>query len=204
MKFGRIILALAASLAYADPGAFSQGSVSSTQSFNESGTTRIDGRVVSYLIRRLPVDSFPDLPDAIAGVLTERGCLIPQTYQAHHPENVIHGSFERPGSSDWAVLCSAQGRVDLLVFFARAPEKPIKLVSVPELERLQRHDSSGVFGFNWGIDPATPEQVHEARAGMQRHPPPIDHDALTETVLNQKTVYHFYAHNAWNFLEVAD
>ena len=93
----------------------------STQSFNESGKTNVNGKPVPYLIRRLPVDSFPDLPDAVAATLTERGCLIPQTYQAHRPENVIHASFDRAGSSDWAVLCSTHGTVELLVFFARKP-----------------------------------------------------------------------------------
>ena len=36
---------------------------------------------------------------------------------------------------------------------------------------------------------------------MAHHPPPLDHDALAETVLNQKTVYHFYARNAWTVVE---
>lgn len=202
MKPGHLILLLAASLGCVHSGAAAQDSASSAQSFNESGKTRVDGHSVPYLIRRLPVESFPELPGVIAGILNDRGCLIPQTYEAHHPENVIQGSFERAGSSDWAVLCSEQGRVDLLVFFARTPDKPIKLVSTPELERLQRHDSTGVLGFNWGIDPASPEQVREAQAGMAHRPPPLDHDALVETVLSQGTVYHFYTHNAWTTVDV--
>lgn len=202
MKLVRLILLLAASLGYVHSGAVAQDSASAAQSFDESGKTRIDGRSVSYLIRRLPVESFPELPPPMARVLADRGCLIPQSYQAHHPENVIHGSFERPGSSDWAALCSEQGRVDLLVFFGRSPEKPIKLVSTQELARLQRHDPTGVFGFNWGIDSATPEQVREAQAAMEHHPPLLDHDALAETTLGQGTVYHFYTHDAWTRVDV--
>ena len=169
--------------------------------FNEAGTTNIDGRSVSYLIRRLPVSSFPDLPDAVASGLDQRGCMIPQTYQAHRPENVVHASLERAGSSDWAVLCSARGTVALLVFFAHNP-KPITLASVPEMERLQSHGSSGVLGFDWGIDPASPEQVREAQAGFEHHPPLLDHDALVDTVLNQKTVYHFYSRSAWTLVDM--
>jgi hypothetical protein len=205
MKLRRSILFLAVSLVYASPGALAQDLTSGTQSLNESGTATISGRTVAYLIRRLPVESFPDLPDTIAGVLNKRNCLIPQTYQAHHPENVIHASFERAGSSDWAVLCSEHGNVDLLVFFGRTPDRPVRLASVSQFDRLQRHDSSGVFGFDWGIDPATPERVREAQAGMQHHPPLLDHDALAETVLNQKTVYHFYTiHNAWTIVDVPE
>jgi hypothetical protein len=207
MKFAALILVSAASLAFVRYGALAQESTanpSRAQSFDESGKTSIDGRAVSYLIRRLPVDSFPDLPNPVAATLMQRGCMIPQTYQAHRPENVINASFERPGSSDWAVLCSAHGSVELLVFFARTPGKPITLASVPEVQRLERHDSSRVFSFDWGIDAASPEQVREAQAGMEHHPPPLDHDALKDTVLNQKTVYHFYFHNAWTVVDVLE
>lgn len=173
------------------------------QSFNESGKTDVDGKTVSYLIRRLPVSSFPDLPGVVAETLTQRGCLVPQTYQAHRPENVVHASFDQAGSSDWAVLCSAQGTVELLVFFARNPGKAIKVASVPELRRIQRHDSTGVYGFNWGIDPVSPKQVREAQSGLGHHEV-VDHDALASTVLNQKTIYHFYTHEEWTKLELPE
>jgi hypothetical protein len=199
MKVAGIVLLLAASSGWAQ-----DSTPAVSNSFNESGKTTIDGRAVPYLIRRLPVDSFPDLPDAIAGILLERGCLIPQTYEARRPENVIRASLERAGSSDWAVLCSEHGKVDLLVFFARAPEKPATLASAPELERLQRHDLSGVYGFDWGIDAASPQRIHEAQASMERRPPRLDHDALAVTVLNEKTVYHFYVHNAWTLVDVPE
>ena len=32
------------------------------------------------------------------------------------------------------------------------------LASAPETERLQSHGATNVLGFNWGIDPASPEQ----------------------------------------------
>jgi hypothetical protein len=208
MKFAALIVLSATSFALACAGADAQDSTAAptagTQEFNESGKTSVDGRAVSYTIRRLPASSFPDLPDAVAEVLDQRGCMIPQTFQAHRPENVINASFDHPGSSDWAVLCSTHGNVDLLVFFARAPKKPMTLATAPELQRLQRHDSSGVLGFNWGIDPASPQQIREAQAAMAHHPPPLDHDALAETVLNQKTVYHFYARNAWTVVSTSE
>jgi hypothetical protein len=133
----------------------------------ESGQIVVDGHSTPYLIRHLPVSSFPELPATVQELLNRRGCLIPQTYEAYHPENVVHASLERAGSSDWAVLCSAEGTVSLLVFFGSrsASAQPLVLVSAPETERLQAHDASGALGFNWGIDPASPEQVHEAQAG---------------------------------------
>ena len=174
------------------------------QSFNESGKATVDGQTVPYLIRRLPVNSYPDLPDPVAEALTQRGCLIPQTYQAHRPENVIHASFDRAGSSDWAVLCSAHGTVELLVFLARRPGKAMTVASAPELERIERHDSTGVYGFDWGIDAASPKRVREAQSGLEHHPPAVDHDAVADTVLNQKTIYHFFAHDEWTKLEMPE
>jgi hypothetical protein len=170
----------------------------------ESGQILFDGRSTPFIIRHLPASSFPDLPAAIQDQLNLRGCLIPQTYEAHRPENVVHASLERQGSSDWAVLCSVQGTVSLLVFFDNSFARPAVLASAPETERLQAHDPSGVLGFNWGIDPASPEQVREAQAGMEHRPPLLDHDALADTLVDHHTVYHFYMRSAWIVLAVQD
>jgi hypothetical protein len=175
-----------------------------TQRLVESGQVVVDGQSASYLIRRLPVSSFPDLPPGVADLLSQRDCLVPQTYAAHHPENVIHASLEHSGSSDWAVLCSAQGTVSLLVFFGSASGRPIVLSSAPETKRLQRHDSTGVLGFNWAIDPASPETVHHAQSAMQRKPPPLDHDALADSVVEHGTFYRMYIQHAWTVVETKD
>jgi hypothetical protein len=183
-------------------------------SLNTSGQLARAGHSVPYLIRRLPVSSFPDLPEAVQAELGRRGCLIPQTYEAHEPENVVHGSFERPGSSDWAVLCSAGGTVSLLVFFGsrldrhfdrhsgrHADQEPFVLASAPETERLQPHPPASALGFNWAIDSASPRQVHDAQAGLEPRPPAIDHDALADSTIDNRTVYHFYANDAWTLLD---
>jgi hypothetical protein len=170
----------------------------------ESGHVEVAGRFIPYLIRRLPVSSFPDLPAEVADALRQRGCMIPQTYEAHHPENVVHGSLERAGSSDWAVLCSAQGTVSLLVFFGSDPAQPVLLASAEETERLQAHGTATVLGFNWAIDPASPEQIREAQSGLEHRPPPVDHDALADSIIERRTVYHFHARNGWTLLDVPE
>jgi len=171
---------------------------------NVSGQIVVAGQSIPYLIRHLPVSSFPEMPDELAVLLNRRSCLIPQTYEAHHPENVIHASFEHPGSSDWAVLCSAEGTVSLLVFFSSAPTKLHVLSAAPETERLQAHDPSGVLGFNWGIDPASPEQIHTAQIGMLHRPAPVDRDALADSLIDHRTIYHFYLKNVWTVLEMPE
>jgi hypothetical protein len=174
----------------------------------ETGQIVVAGHPTPYLIRRLPVSSFPQLPAGIVELLNRRGCLIPQTYEAHQPENVVHASLERAGSSDWAVLCSAGGTVSLLVFFTSGPSQaltpPSLLASAPETQRLQGHDPSGVLGFNWGIDPASPARIREAQTGMQHRPPRLDHDALADSVVDHRTVFHFYSRNAWTVVDLPD
>jgi len=173
-----------------------------TARLDDAGQMVVDGRATPYLIRHLPVNSFPELPAAIQEQLNARGCLIPQTYEAHEPENVVHASLERAGSSDWAVLCSVKGTVSLLVFLDGSG--PAVLASAPETERLQAHDPSGVLGFNWGIDPATPEQVHETQSAMRPRPARLEHDALADSVIEQKTVYHYYRNHAWTMVDVGE
>jgi hypothetical protein len=189
------------------PASGQSAAATNLSALNESGNITVEGRSLPYLIRHLPIDSFPDLPAAIQAELNRRGCLIPQTYEAHRPENVVHGRLQGPNSSDWAVLCSAKGTVSLLVFFtgdasAHGPSNPFVVASAPETERLQAHGRGDTLGFNWGIDRASPQQVHDAQAGLVPRPPLIDHDALADSTIDHRTIYHFYAKSAWTLLDM--
>ena len=170
---------------------------------NASGQVTVDGRPTPYLIRHLPINAFPQLPAAVEDALVRRGCLIPQTYEAHQPENVVNASLERHGSSDWAVLCSVDGTVSLLVFFSNGRD-PMVLASAPETDCLQAHGATNVLGFNWGIDPAPPETVHEAQFGMRHPPPRLDHDALADSVIDRRTIYRVFAKGAWTVIDTRD
>jgi hypothetical protein len=181
----------------------SQEVTSPASDLNASGQVTVDGRTAPYLVRHLPVDAFPQLPAAIEDVLVRRGCLIPQTYEAHQPENVVNASLERHGSSDWAVLCSVNGKVSLLVFFSNARD-PMVIASAAETDRLQAHGAANVLGFNWGIDSAPPETVHEAQIGMSHPPPRLDHDALADSVIDRRTIYRVFAKGAWTVIDTRD
>jgi len=183
---------------------FSQQTVPLNAQLSESGYIDVAGHSTPYLIHQLPVGSFPNLPSAIQTVLNQRGCSIPQTYEAHRPENVVHASLERPGSSDWAVLCASNGTVSLMVFFASAPERPMVLATAQETDRLQTHDPTGVLGFNWGIDPSSPQRVHEAQTGLRHRPPPPDHDALEDSIFEHRTVFHLYSKGRWTLIDLPE
>jgi hypothetical protein len=133
--------------------------------------------------------------------------MIPQTYEAHGPENVVRGSFERRGSADWTVLCSVKGTVSLLVFFAEQADEPAVLASVPETDRLGPSTFSGQkasLGFNWVIDAAAPERVHQAQMAMKNRPALLDHDAVAESAIDQWTVYYYFDGKNWRPLETRD
>ncbi|HET8995777.1 MAG TPA: hypothetical protein VFN42_03840 [Acetobacteraceae bacterium] len=168
------------------------------------GAVEIGGKQVPYVVRHLPVASFPELPAAVADELTRRGCLVPQTYEAHQPENVVHGSFQQPGSSDWAVLCSVDGEVKLLVFLGSDAAAPMTIGSAAETQRVQPYPGGSAMGFNWGIDRAGAEAVREAQTGLRPRPARIDHDALADSVVEQRTIYHYYKSGHWVLLDMPD
>jgi hypothetical protein len=172
--------------------------------FTTSGVIAADGATRPYVVRHLPVSSFPALPTAVAAELNRRDCLIPQTYEAHGPENVIHGSFKRAASNDWAALCSVHGTVTLLVFFEGEEQSPAVLSSAAETARLEWNGASGKMEFDWGIDTATPELVHEAQTGMRRRPAKLDHDAIASSIINSETLYRFYSGMAWTLVDTRD
>lgn len=169
----------------------------------ESGKIPVNGQMTPFLIRHLPVSSFPQLPAAVQADLNRRGCLIPQTYDAHGPENVVRANLERSGSADWAVLCSAHSAVSLLVFFADGAQ-PMVLATAQETQRLEPHGADGALGFDWGIDAVSPKQVYEAQIGMKNRPALLDHDALAESILDQTTLYHYFNGSTWTLVQTRD
>jgi hypothetical protein len=101
------------------------------------------------------------------------------------------------------VLCSVDGRVSLLVFFASGGD-PMVVASARETDCLQTHGATNVLGFNWGIDPASPEMIHDAQFGMRHPPPRLDHDALADSVIDRRTIYRAYAKGAWTVIDTRD
>ncbi len=168
----------------------------------ETGHIIVAGKQRLYRIRHLPVNAFPDIPEAIENALTDHGCIIPQTYGAHGPENVIHGSFEHPGSTDWAVLCSSGGKASLLVFLTSGtPSSPAVLNVFEETSRLQQDDATGDLGFDWGIDSATPKQVHEGTAGSRAGSAALDHDCIADSVIDRAPAYRCLQAGKWITLD---
>ena len=170
-----------------------------------TGHRIFNGVNLPYTIHHLPITSFPELPTPVADSLTRRGCLIPQSAEAHHPENVIHGSFEHPGSSDWAVLCmDKSGSVSVLAFFSSNPGTAVYVTGAPELSFLRPLTSQKELGFALAIDPASPDRVHEAQLGITPRPPRPDHDAIAESALEGSIVYRYFSNGSWTQLPLPE
>lgn len=145
-----------------------------------------------YRIRLLPVSSFPQLPALIGQELSERRCMIPQTYEAHEPENVIHGSFERKGSSDWAVLCSVNRTTTLYVFFQSDPATPFALRRQPDTEWL---------GVEWSLDYGSAWGIATRPTSVAQPPGSVDHDGIEDSFVNKSTTVHYFENGQWKTID---
>lgn len=163
-----------------------------TQQF-EAGTTNLPGHGrVAYRIRLMPVSSFPQLPATVAQRLDGMGCMIPQTYEAREVENVIHGSFEKKGSSDWAALCSVKGVTTLYVFFGSDLGHPISL----------RHQRDTLWlGREWGQDYGSAWGIATRPARLMQPVDNADHDGLEDDFVEQLTVVHYFRNGHWATLD---
>lgn len=156
------------------------------------------GATLEWRIRLLPLASFPDLPSPVAAQLARRRCMIPQTFEAQKPENVVHGAFLEAGSSDWAVLCSASGETTLYVFLSGTLDAPIALRTQSDTAWLGAEPGSSLYGSAWGIavrsaaDLYNSRQIHDAVRAI-----PFDHDGIEDSHLELSATVHYYHAGQW-------
>jgi hypothetical protein len=153
------------------------------------------GAVEQYRIRLLPVSSFPDLPPAVAAQLHGRRCMIPQSFEAQGPENVIHGAFRSAGSNDWAALCSSLDVTTLYVFFAGQFDSPIPLRSQPDTAWLGAEPGSDVFGSAWGISTRSLADLQSSRLAATGIA--FDHDAIEDANLERSITVRYCDAGRW-------
>ena len=162
----------------------------------ESGTVQApDGRQETYKIRLLPVASFPNLPEEVAAQLERMGCMIPQSYEAQQPENVIEGAFRAPNSRDWAALCSVAGKTTLYVFFAGHYNSAEPLRSQGDTLWLGAEPGSSAYGSAWGIAVRNAADMRESRQwhGTVR----FDHDGIEDARLERSATVHYWQAGKW-------
>ena len=159
-----------------------------TEQVETGQVTLHDGHQLGYRIRLLPLASFPGIPDAVRAELEARSCMVPQTYEAKQPENVIHGAFQQKGSTDWAVLCSAKDASSLLVFFADRPHAPFTLASGKDSQWIAVTPGGQVRGFAWGIDAIGPAEISQQ---VHADPSAFDHDGVDDQFIERTSTIHY-------------
>ena len=168
----------------------------------ESGRMRLpNGADVVYRIRLLPVASFPALPPVIVAQLDKRNCMVPQTYEARAPENVVHASLERKGSDDWAVLCSVNGATTLYVFFQSNQDMPMALRHQRDTEWLGS-EVLGAYGSAWGIARRSPSQMRSAEGSTAGGS--FDHDGIEDAFVEKSSTTHYFENGFWKVVESAN
>ena len=149
----------------------------------------------SFAFRMLPPATFTELPAPILRDLEKRRCMIPQSYEAKSPENVIHGAFLQQGSNDWAVLCSQDGTSTLLVYWNGAAAKPAELAAQVDSDTADPYDETSLLGYARGIDPASPNKIDELLANKPYGP--FDHEGIKDAHIEKSSVIHYFKGGTW-------
>jgi hypothetical protein len=167
---------------------------------------------------RLSPSAFPQLPKVIQSDLSRRGCLIPQpvltgaTLQPNYKSsNVISGEFQKPGQTDWAVLCSVEGRSAILVFWNGSVNNTEQLGNfLPDKGWLQGmgtdlKTSEPLIEYSRGIFSVDKKYIvdhFKAYGGPQ--PPPVDHQGIDDAFLGKGSEVRYWYKGKWLTLQGAD
>jgi hypothetical protein len=149
----------------------------------------------SFAFRMLPPATFTELPAPILRDLEKRHCMIPQSYEAKSPENVVHGAFLQQGSNDWAVLCSQDGTSTLLVYWNGTAAKPAELAAQVDSDTAEPHDETSLLGYARGIDSASTNKINELLANKPYGP--FDHDGIKDAHIEKSSVIHYFKGGTW-------
>jgi hypothetical protein len=152
---------------------------------------------------RLQPSDFPALPAGLARFLEERRCGIPQISPAKEPMNLVRGAFFAAGEPGWAVICSAGGQSEILVFRNDEDRDPHVLSSGADAICLGEEWNCGSYQI--AIRPADREFIlSHYRAYGGTEPPPIDHVGLDVAIVEKASAVHYFYEGEWLLLAGAD
>ena len=152
----------------------------------------------------LPPESFSELPVGVLLALNARGCRIPQIPNVGgRPHNVVRGSFRDRSRSDWAVLCSAQGRSAILVFWSGSPDYPAELAS-EDNQAFMQLDAAGRWEYSRLLRALPAEQIstyadrHGTNLGI------LEHDGIEDAFVGKASVIYYFERGTWLRIDGAD
>ena len=168
-----------------------------------SGQSEWDSALDS--IDRLGPRAFAMLPSEVTTVLESRGCMIPQSYSADRPQNVIRGRFLSADTEAWAVLCSVSDSSTILVFGDESPNEPLELAPAADRNWLQGI-GDGRIGYSRVLGVASPEYIGEQYRlyGGADPLPPLTHDGIADIFTEKASIVWYWHGGKWLQLPGAD
>ena len=131
-------------------------------------------------IRRLPADSFANLPAPVITAMRAIDCAVPQGSDFKQPHNVIVGRFAAWDQVDWAFLCSRDGRSAIHVVWGGAAQCPSPFWSGEDRGYLQGI-GNGLIGFSRRIDALDHLRMSYYQQSFDGAPvPPVWHEGIND------------------------
>ncbi|TET44783.1 hypothetical protein E3J62_09380 [candidate division TA06 bacterium] len=147
--------------------------------------------------RRLPPDSFPELPQHIREYLKDHGYTIPQAYRPSRPHNVISGEFREKGITDFAVLASKNRSSCIMIFWGGSVENISRIREAKDRTILQGI-GRGKIGFSRAIMVAKGVSVQKAcRIYGEAESHEIKHDGIEDYFLGKASIIHCLVDGEW-------
>lgn len=169
-----------------------------------AGAQQFDWQKAEREIKRLPPATFKELPGDIVKQLEARGCTIPQSFVELQPHNVIRGQFARPGQTDWAALCSKEGKSSIVMFWGKPTACPAELATADDKTFLQGI-GEGRIGYSRLISAVGCDVVlehYQAHGGPK--PPPLNHEGIDAAFAEKASTVHYCYQGKWLTLTGSD
>jgi hypothetical protein len=154
---------------------------------------------------RLDPSDFAALPIEVRTALEHRGCRIPQPYGSHEEKkNVISGQFQSAAQTDWAVLCSHEGRSKILVFYGGRSAQVDEIAEEADLQYLQVISGDNEIGYSRRLTVATPKIIRQHLVHNTRSSLSIEHDGIEDVFLEKASVIWYSSGGKWVRFSGAD
>ena len=146
---------------------------------------------------RLDPAAFMDIPRSVLLGLQRRGCSVPQPFTGSSRQNVIRGSYYRPGQVDWAVLCSRARTSSILIFSKGGIGATEELARRPDADYLQTIGGDRI-GFSRAISVASAAYIrqHHQRSGGTE-PPSLTHVGIDDAFIEKGSVVWYWHRGKW-------
>ena len=169
-----------------------------------AGAQQFDWQKAEREIKRLPPATFKEVPGEIVQQLKARGCTVPQSFVELRPHNVIRGRYARPGQTDWAALCSKEGKSSIVVFWGKPTACPAELAAAEDKGFLQGigGDRIGYSRLLSAVGRAFILEHNQAHGGPK--PPPIDHDGIDDAFAEKASTVQYCYQGKWLTLTGSD